>query len=152
MLFFDTNFCTLTSFTRIWMTISRTSFGPRIPIFHFSVYDERIDIELREITVHIAMLPIVLPVPSSLCPSHIITTNSETNSRASMGHTIYHGSMLRTIIHAWISNHIHYNAWDEMTHPFPNFNGTTVEVWEWISNFIPHFTGHEICYLCWDFS
>ena len=23
-----------------------------------------------------------------------------------------------------------------------------VEVWEWISNFIPHFTGHSITYLC----
>ena len=32
----------------------------------------------------------------------------------------------------------------EITYPFPNFNGTTVEVWEWISNFIPHFTGHVI--------
>ena len=26
----------------------------------------------------------------------------------------------------WISNDIHYNAWDEITHPFPNFNGCTV--------------------------
>ena len=30
-------------------------------------------------------------------------------------------------------------VWDEITYPFPNFNGVTVEVWEWISNFIPHF-------------
>ena len=35
---------------------------------------------------------------------------------------------------AWISNHIIYKVWDENTHPFPNFN----EVWEWMSNFIPH--------------
>ena len=27
---------------------------------------------------------------------------------------------------------------DESIYPFPNFNGATVEVWEWISNFIPH--------------
>ena len=26
--------------------------------------------------------------------------------------------------------------WDEITYPFPNFIGCTVEVWEWISNFI----------------
>ena len=26
--------------------------------------------------------------------------------------------------------------WDEITYPFPNSN--SVEVWEWISNFIPH--------------
>ena len=36
---------------------------------------------------------------------------------------------------------------DEITHPFPNFNGCTVEVWESISNFIPHFTGHVITYI-----
>ena len=28
---------------------------------------------------------------------------------------------------------------DEVTYLFPNFNGCTVEVWEWRSNFIPHF-------------
>ena len=26
----------------------------------------------------------------------------------------------------------------------------TDEVWEWIINFIPHFTGHVISYPCWD--
>ena len=30
--------------------------------------------------------------------------------------------------------------WDEITYPFLNYNGATVEVKEWISNFIPHFT------------
>ena len=39
-------------------------------------------------------------------------------------------------ISEWISNHIHNKAWDEMDYPFPNFNGTTVEVWELISDFI----------------
>ena len=39
---------------------------------------------------------------------------------------------------AWLSNYIHDKAWDEITYPFPNFNGATVDVWEWISNFIPH--------------
>ena len=29
-------------------------------------------------------------------------------------------------------------VWDEITYPFLNFNGATVEVKEWISNFIPH--------------
>ena len=29
--------------------------------------------------------------------------------------------------------------WDESAHPFPNFNGCTVDVWEWINNFTPHF-------------
>ena len=29
--------------------------------------------------------------------------------------------------------------WDEITYPFPNFNGATVKVWEWITNLIFHF-------------
>ena len=53
-------------------------------------------------------------------------------------------------IQAWISNYIRYNVWDEITNPFPNFNGATVEVWEWISNLIPQFTEHMIIYPCWD--
>ena len=35
---------------------------------------------------------------------------------------------------------------DEVTYPFPNFNGAAIEVWEWISNFIQHITGHVITY------
>ena len=31
------------------------------------------------------------------------------------------------------------NVWDEIIYPFPNFNGTAVQVWDYISNFIPHF-------------
>ena len=38
---------------------------------------------------------------------------------------------------AWIINYIHYKVWDGITYPLPNFNGATVEVWEWISYFIP---------------
>ena len=36
--------------------------------------------------------------------------------------------------------------WDEITYPFLNFNGFTVEVLEWISNFISHCIGHAITY------
>ena len=43
---------------------------------------------------------------------------------------------------------IHFEVCDEITYPFPNFNGCAVEVWEWISNFITHFTGHVITYPC----
>ena len=35
---------------------------------------------------------------------------------------------------------IHYKVFGEIIHPFPNFNCASVEVWERISNFIPHFT------------
>ena len=30
-----------------------------------------------------------------------------------------------------INNYIHYNVWDEITYPFPNFNGYTVDGREW---------------------
>ena len=38
-----------------------------------------------------------------------------------------------------ISNYIHHKVWDEITYPFPNIKGCTVEVWIWIINFVPHF-------------
>ena len=43
-----------------------------------------------------------------------------------------------TLIPAWIRNHTPSKVWDEITYPFLNFNGTTVEVYEWISNFVLH--------------
>ena len=55
-----------------------------------------------------------------------------------------------TLLPPWINNYIHYNVRNEINNPIPNFNGCTVEVWEWISNFIPHFT--VITYPCWDYS
>ena len=50
----------------------------------------------------------------------------------------------------WIINHMLSKMWDEIIQPFPNFNRTTVEVWEWISNFIPHLIMAVIGYPCWD--
>ena len=58
---------------------------------------------------------------------------------ASLGHsesilcpTAYLGPLLLTWInfnpHMDISNYIHYTVWDEITYPFLNFNGATVEV------------------------
>ena len=48
----------------------------------------------------------------------------------------YHGLIS---IPSWISNHMPSKVWDEITYPFPIFNGATIEGWEWISNFISHF-------------
>ena len=57
----------------------------------------------------------------------------------------HHGPLLLTWFNfnpqIGIINNIHYQTWDEITCPFPNFNGCTVEVWEWISYFILHVTG-----------
>ena len=47
-------------------------------------------------------------------------------------------SAISHVLTAWITNFIHYEEWDEVTDPFLKFNRLTVEVWERISNFIPH--------------
>ena len=54
-----------------------------------------------------------------------------------------------TLIPAWISNHMtNKGGWNYLS--IPNFNGCTVEVWEWISYPIPHFIMDEITSPCWD--
>ena len=50
---------------------------------------------------------------------------------------------------AWIGNHLPGKVWDEINYPFLNFNGYTVEVKEWISDFIQHFIMDVIMYPCW---
>ena len=45
--------------------------------------------------------------------------------------------LLLTLMPEWISNYSKW--WDEIIYPFPNFNDYTVEVWKWISHFIPYF-------------
>ena len=54
-----------------------------------------------------------------------------------------------TLISARISSNMHYKMRDEITYPFPNFNDCTVEVWEWISNFVSHLTVHVVTYPRW---
>ena len=44
---------------------------------------------------------------------------------ATSGPFYYYGL---TLIQAWITNYTHYKVWDEITFPFLNFNGATVEV------------------------
>ena len=51
---------------------------------------------------------------------------------------------------ARLSNHMPCKAGDEITYPFPNFNGCSVDVWEHISNFNPHFIMSVINYSCSD--
>ena len=55
----------------------------------------------------------------------------------------YHGS---TLPPAWISHNMSCKVWDEITYPFPNFNGCTVEFGEWIGNFTLHFVTDVITY------
>ena len=54
------------------------------------------------------------------------------------------------LIPAWISEHMSYKVWAEITYPISNFIGAAVEVWEWINDFILHFIMEEITCPCWD--
>ena len=54
------------------------------------------------------------------------------------------------IIPKWRINYSHYKVWDRITCPFPNFNGATVDVWKWLSIFIPHVTGHVFTHPLWE--
>ena len=60
-------------------------------------------------------------------PSCVVSPRGETtHSGVDVNNT--HPSMINPLIPAWISNYTHYNVWDEITYPFLNFNGATVEV------------------------
>ena len=43
-----------------------------------------------------------------------------------------------------------YKVRDEVTYPFQNVNGSTVEVPEWVSNLIPHLITDAITYPYWN--
>ena len=53
---------------------------------------------------------------------------------------------------ALVCNHTACKEWDEITYPFPNFNGAAVELWEWISKFILHFVMDMIIYSYGDYN
>ena len=78
---------------------------------------------------------------------HWISQSLISVRRCPQGPLYLHGL---TLIPAWISNHIPSKVWDEIPYPFLNFNGYTVEVYEWIRHFIPHFIMDVITYQCWD--
>ena len=40
---------------------------------------------------------------------------------------------------AWMNNRTHYKAWADITYLSPTSTVGPFEVWEWSSNFIPHF-------------
>ena len=48
-----------------------------------------------------------------------------------------------------MNDYIHYTVCDEITYPLLNFNCTTIYVWKWINNLVPHFTEHVIIYPCY---
>ena len=55
----------------------------------------------------------------------------------SEGQTMFEGNQkiddqLGPLLLTCISNYIHCKVWDDITYPFPHFNGAAVEVCEWI--------------------
>ena len=55
-----------------------------------------------------------------------------------------------TLIPSWMRNHTPNKVWDDIVHPIPNYIGANVEIWKWLSNFIPHLIMDVITYPCWD--
>ena len=45
------------------------------------------------------------------------------------------------------TKHADYKMWDQIIYPYQNFDDATFEVWTWISNFIPHCSGHRLSML-----
>ena len=69
------------------------------------------------------------------------------SSQKSLGSQWYiYDTLYLYFIPAWISNFIHHELWYEITYPFQNLTGPTVEVLKWISNFIPPLTRYVITY------
>ena len=62
---------------------------------------------------------------SGISWSFFIVSSNTLFSKQSRAPFYWHGL---TLIPTWISNYIHYKVWDEITYPFLNFNGATVEV------------------------
>ena len=102
--------------------------------------------------VHVVYMPHIINDDISTTPLHLIYY-----AWSKQKHKVSHCVLIDSVRHSsgpfysiWVSNYIHYKMWDEITYIFPNYNGLTVEVWEWIRDFIPHFIMELINYPCWD--
>ena len=45
--------------------------------------------------------------------------------------------MVYSLMPEWMNNYTHYTVWNEITYAI---HTSTVQVWEWEYDFIPHFT------------
>ena len=64
--------------------------------------------------------------------------------------TNYHQVMGHCLSKRWPGSLGHRMHALYITYPFTNLNGTTVEIWETINNFIPRIIMDLITYPCWD--
>ena len=97
--------------------------------------DETLNVHCNMCFVYDVSTPLVMSNVSSSSASMVPEINKE-RGEIPGGHFY---QLEVSLTPAWIRNHMHCKVWDEITFPFPNFNGFTVEVWKWISNMIPHF-------------
>ena len=86
----------------------------------------------RPTVISITFLKSLFKAPQIQVVDHIFNSQ-KIPSNTPRSHIYQHG--LITFIPACISDNIHNKVWDKITYPFPNFNGCTVEVWEWMNNF-----------------
>ena len=93
--------------------------------------------------VYLLCMPLLLQRLISKTPTRCRKTVSDMLHRYHVSF-YWHWSTLTSV---GISNYIHYNVCNKITYPFPNFNGCTVEVWEWISNFTPNLAGIDLLIL-----
>ena len=79
----------------------------------------------------------------------IVRTMSSDNNKSLHGHGVHYSAdfKYRASKARWLGPFysyglalINYKVWDEIMYPFPIFNGCNVEVWEWMSNYIPYWT------------
>ena len=95
---------------------------------------------ILDVFVNLQTLPAFFPISTCMVILY----------RSIMGHLWPRYKHELTVIPSWISNYMPRKVWNEITYPFLNFNGFTVEVQERISYFIPHFTMAVVTYPCWD--
>ena len=80
---------------------------------------------VRDLGDHLLLVNEICDIRYGLNPT-LLSTHVEWI--ISSGPFYWHGW---TLTPAWIKYYIHYQMLDEITYPFPNFNGATIEVWEW---------------------
>ena len=73
--------------------------------------------------------PMMVSLPTHICVTRSQWVNIQCISITRPNNVWYivdHKLSGAPLIPAWLSNYIHCRVWDEITYPFPNFNGATI--------------------------
>ena len=102
-----------------------------------------------DIILHTAQVCITLQPINKLCPWLGTGSGGFLCTRRLNEHAIriillvYQFLLIQKSLFAfYIRDYIHYEVWNAITYPFPNFNGAALEVWGWKKHFVSHTTGH----------